>query len=276
MKPVAPPVEAALLALAAPIAPAPAPPELPPPAPPALAAARLRVTLSEIRLTDRGQTRFASERLITLTPEAGGYRAEVTIGPSSAAGGPIGALFLRAQQALAGRTLVIHLDPLGEVRAVDDLAAHWQAYCNAIAAIAEGGAPAPPGAAALIERLRSASEAQQRRTLGALASGIVAGARGALPPGERPVSLPAREGAGVLEGMETVLRDENGSLRILTQAQGPLALGDARGRVVLEREERIAAGRLVTQRETRRFWPHGGEAPPALTITSELSVAPAV
>lgn len=252
------PAERALLALAAPLligAFAPA------------EGVTYHLRLSEQRITARGQTEFVAERQVVFAREGQGYRAAVTIGPARAAGGPLAALFLRGTQALAGRTVVMHLDARGMVTSVDDRAAHWRAYCDALARPADSG-PLPAQAAALIERLRQASEAQQIRTLGSLVGSVIAAGRDAGPEGARDVRLPARDGPGTLDGRERATRDDQG-LTITTSAEGPLATGGAEGRVALEREERIERGLIVRARETRRIWPKGGDAAPSLTIVTQ-------
>ena len=258
------PAERALLALAAPLLVA------------AFAPAEgvtYQLRLTEQRITARGQTEFVAERRLQFTREGDGYRAVVTIGPARAAGGPLAGLFLRGAQGLVGRTLVMHLDANGTVTAIDDLADHWRTYCDALAAPGTD-APLPAAVTAMIAGLRQASEPQQLRTLGTLVTSVIAGARETALDGDRPVRLPARDGAGMLDGQESVTRDPRG-LTILTSATGPLARGDAQGRVALEREERIERGLVVRTRETRRLWPQGGDAEPSLTIISggELSLA---
>lgn len=251
------PAERALLALAAPLLVA------------AFAPAEgvtYHLRLSEQRITARGQTEFTAERQIRFTREGAGFRAVVTIGPARAAGGPLAGNFLRGAQALAGRALVMHLDANGAVTAIDDLADHWRAYCDALAAPATN-TPLPEPVGAMIAALRQASEPQQRRTLGTLVTSLVAGAREAGLPGDRPVRLPARDGLGMLDGVEKVARDAQG-LTIITSAAGPLARADAQGRVTLDREERIVGGLVVRTRETRRLWSQAGEAEPSLTIIS--------
>ena len=233
-----------------------------------------RLTIAEQRLTARGQTEFVSERTIRFTREAAGYRAEVTIGPARAAGGPIAGLYLRGMQGLAGRRLVIHLDPRGAVRSVDDLDAQWRAYCDALADTGRDGPPPAP-VIAIIDRLRAAPPAEQQRTLGSLITAGLAGARAELPAGSRAVTLPAREGAGELVGTERVTRDVAG-LTIDTEAEGQLIQGGARGRVAIERRERIERGMIAETQETRRIWPKGDEAQPVLTITTRTTLRPVV
>lgn len=257
------PAERALLALAAPLLVAAF-------APAEGVAYRLR--LSEQRITARGQTDFVSERRITFTRTRAGYRAEVAIGPSRAAGGPSADLFQRGIAGLAERVLVIHLDPAGAVTAIDDLPGHWRAYCDALAAAA-AGAPLPAPAKALIDRLGQASAAEQRRTLGSLVTSVIAPEAPA--PGTRDVRLPARDGPGALDGRQNVVADARG-VTITTSAEGPLAIGGAEGRVAIEREERIERGLRVHVRETRRIWPKDSGADPSLTIVAQTALELAV
>lgn len=242
--------------------------------------------VTETSRTDGGVTRrFANGRRIVFHRSATGYRAEVTIepGPPAAPGTAPGevdpvAMFRAGFARIAGRTVVLHLDPAGRVSAIDGQEAIWKAFLDGIAALA------PPGTddldrkragqiRAILAALTPMPPERQRMTLATLVEPLIAAdiaAAGESPP--RPVRVPAGSafGGAQLDGIRAVRR-ARGHLIVSISASGEVTqrtpAGQATGRITLESARRIdpVTGLVLENSDTVRTEIAG--APPATRVT---------
>lgn len=206
---------AAMLQVAAPAAPAFAPP----------LGAPLRVVTERIE-TGATERRFHMERLVRFAREETGYRAEVVIlAVDSDTREASGALYESGFGALAGRTLVFHLDRAGRVMEINGLADIWTRLCRAVADIAAARRNLPvPGRTALVQRLETPLLAmpadRQRELIGSLVAALVA-EEASEPMGARPVRIPGASafgGAIMMEGTRTLTRAGAGVTSSVTLA----------------------------------------------------------
>ena len=238
--------------------------------------------VTETSRTDAGVTRrFANARRILFRRSATGYRAEVTIEPGSPAvsgeDDPI-AMFRAGFARIAGRTVVLHLDPAGRVSAIEGQETIWKAFLDGIAALA------PPGSGdldrrragqirAILAALAPMPPERQRATLATLVEPLIAAdiaAAGESSP--RPIRVPAGSafGGAQLDGIRAVRR-ERGHLIVSVSAAGDVTqrtpTGQATGRVTLETVRRVdpASGLVLESSDTVRTEIAG--APPATRLT---------
>ncbi len=178
-------------------------------------------------VTDRheGERAYRLERRIRFAREGHGYRAEVLL---SATDGETsdgsGALFEAGYAALAGTTLIFHLDGKGTITAIDDLPALWERLCSRVARVAAARRPLSPAerlkfAERIAAPLRALPADRQRAMLGSLVLAIIPDEP--LAPGTSPVRLSgssAYGSASPLEGSRTVIALPSGALRSTTVA----------------------------------------------------------
>lgn len=238
--------------------------------------------VTEASRTDAGITRhFANARRIVFRRSATGYRAEVTIehGPTAVSGEDDPTAMFRAGFArIAGRTVVMHLDPAGRVYAIDDQAEVWKAFLDGIAALVPASKDdidrkRAGRVRAILTALTPMPPERQRATIATLVEPLIAAdlaATGESPP--RPVRVPAGSafGAAQLDGIRAVRR-QHGHLIVSVSAAGEVTqrtpAGEATGRVSLETTRRIdpAMGLVLESRDAVRTEIAG--APPATRLT---------
>lgn len=213
---------------------------------------------SDIAGTER---RYQLRRLIRFTRTGDGYRAEVRVlHPSTDADASVSGMVDAGFAALAGRTLVFHLDSAGTVNRIDDMAALWERLCEGIATMVAARKPLEPQARKALAQsiatpLRSLGDDRRLAMLSTLVSAIVASE--APEPGGAltPVRLPGVSPLGqklTLEGMRATTALEGGEVQSVTRASNQ---GGASG------SERIELERL------QRFDPRTG----LITLTSDTS-----
>lgn len=196
---------------------------------------------------------YRMERRIRFAREGEGYRAQVVLAEAEGeTSDSSGALFEAGYAALAGTTLVVHLDRAGMVTAIDDMPALWERLCRRVADVAATRRPlSPVDRARFAERvaapLRAMPAERQRAMLASLVLAVIPDE--AMTPGIAPVRLPgssAYGGAGPLEGMRTVVALPGGLLRSTTSAS-------AEG-VTLERVTEMdpRTGLIIRNRKTLR------------------------
>lgn len=244
----------------------------------------LRAAIEASR-TDGGVTRrFTSTRSIVFRRAATGYRAEVTIERDldavSGEDDPT-AMFRAGFARIAGRTVVMHLDPAGRVIAIDDQPAVWKAFLDGIAALVPAGKDEidrkrAGRVRAILAVLTPMPPERQRATIAALVEPLIAAdlaAAGESPP--RPVRVPAGSafGATQLDGIRAVRR-QNGHLIVSVSAAGEVTqrtpAGEATGRVTLETMRRVdpATGLVLESRDAVRTELAGASPATRLTVTT--------
>lgn len=238
--------------------------------------------VTETSRTDAGVARrFANARRIVFRRAATGYRAEVTIEPSPPATpgeDDPKAMFRAGFARIAGRTVVLHLDPARRVSAIEEQEAIWKAFLDGIAALA------PPGTddldrrragqiRAILAALAPMPPDRQRATLATLVEPLIAAdiaATGESPP--RPVRVPAGSafGAAQLDGIRAVRRERD-HLIVSVSATGEVTqrtpAGEATGRITLETARRVdpVTGLVMQSSDAVRIELAG--APPATRVT---------
>lgn len=241
--------------------------------------------VTEASRADAGVTRrFTNARRIVFRREGKNYRAEVTI----EAGAPVAesdddpaAMFRAGFARIAGRTVVLRLDPAGRVTAIDDQAAVWKAFLDGIAALAPTGSgdlnrKRAGRIRAILTVLAPMPSERQRATLASLVEPLIAAditAAGESPP--RPVKVPATSpyGAVQLDGIRSVRRAA-GRLEVLVSAEGAAAAagpdGAAQGRMsfeTLRRIDPVSALVIESREEVRTRLPDGSTVSERTTIT---------
>ncbi|MCW4463342.1 hypothetical protein OK349_16635 [Sphingomonas sp. BT-65] len=244
----------------------------------------LRVVTESIR-TDGGVTRrFVNARRVVFRRADAQLRAEVTIEGSEPTGpSDDPAAMARAGFAhIAGRTIIFRLDPTGQVTAVEDHAAVWQAMLDGFAAQAPDGSDAldrkrAGRVRAIVGALAAMPVDRQRETLASLVEPLIAAdaAGGGGPP--RPVRVPAASPYGMaeLQGIR-VSRMARGRVELSVTAQGDIAVpgsdGAARARVTLETQRVIdpATGLVLESHEKVRTLAADGSVAAERTSVSRL------
>lgn len=244
----------------------------------------LRAVTEAVR-TDAGITRrFINKRRIVFRREGQGYRADVTIesgAPAMASDDDPAAMFRAGFARIAGRTVVLRLDPAGRVTAIDDQAGMWRAFLDGIAALAPAGSDELSRKRA--GRIRAIHAAlapmppeRQRATLASLVEPLIAAdiaAAGETPP--RAVRVPAASPFGTvqLDGVRAVRRVA-GMLEVSVTADGAVSLagpdGPVQGRMSLETLRRIdpRTGLVTEHRDSvRTRMPDGSVAAERATTT---------
>ncbi|MDP5278880.1 hypothetical protein Q9Q95_08095 [Sphingomonas sp. DG1-23] len=215
-------------------------------APPIDAPLRIVTERTEIASDQR---HYRLERLVRFSKEGLGYRAEALIlGSASEAPQVLGNLVERGLSALAGRTIVLHLDSNGRVVAIDAIADLWERVCQRVSdAAATRQSLAPGEARTLAERIAAPLRALPPERQRALLATLVAAAilpEPLDPPGTvAPVELPGASPFGTpvtLRGTRSTAAD-NGLIRTTTLASAAMDLPArsdapaASGSVALER-----------------------------------------
>lgn len=168
-------------------------------------------TLIEERQDPHGTQRYANQRDIVFERAGEGWRARVTIGAGDAPSADAAAMFASGIAGLRGQPIVFNLDAAGMIVSIDDEAALWSRFCDALMAMAGKGvepdSPRGRDIARLVEPLRAYPSAARRRALGSILSAVIAGPLADRAPGTRAVTVPARGldgGEHALPGTETV------------------------------------------------------------------------
>lgn len=206
-------------------------------------AAPLKVTSERSEGADR---RYVMERLVRFARDGRGWRAEVRLlraeGDAQEASG---AMFEAGFAALAGRTIVFHLDAAGEVIAIDDMAALWEHFCARVAEMAVArkslaAADRATLAARIAAPLRALPAERQRAMLGSLIASLVA-EEGTMP-GVEAVRVPGTSPFGgplTLQGSRSTALLPGGLVRAVTRAEADIGAGGETGHVAIERTTEI-------------------------------------
>lgn len=191
--------------------------------------APLRIVTERTEISP-GERRYRLERLVRFNREGAGYRAEAIL-LANASTGPeaLGNLVERGLSALAGRTIVLHLDDHGQVVAVDDMAALWEQVCQRIAeaAATRPGLPSNAASAKLIAPLRALPPERQRSLLATLVTAAIMTDPWETPGSTTPVRLPGASPFGTpitLEGTRRIANAEGGMLQASTTASAVIDL----------------------------------------------------
>jgi len=189
----------------------------------------LRIVTERIE-TSPAERRYRLERLVRFSKQGTGYRAEaVLLANTSAAPEALGNLVERGLSALAGRTIVLHLDEHGQVTAVDEMAALWERVCQRIAeaAATRPGLPADAASARLVAPLRALPPERQRALLATLVTAAIMTDRRESPGSFIPVRLPGASPFGTpvtLEGTRRTAIADNGLIQASTTASAKVDL----------------------------------------------------
>lgn len=201
-------------------------------APPLDTPLRIVTERTEISPAER---RYRLERLVRFHKEGAGYRAEaVLLANTSATPQPLGNLVERGLSALAGRTIVLHLDDRGQVVSVDDMAGLWERICQRIAeaAATRPGLPTDAVSAKLVAPLRALPAERQRALLATLVTAAImtdpwepaGSATPARLPGASPFGTPV-----TLEGTRRIAAAEGGLIQASTTAAASIDLPAQQG-----------------------------------------------
>lgn len=247
--------------------------------------APIRIVMERVEMLP-AERRYRLETAARFARDGDGYRAEVRIVDSGAQSpAALASMVEHGFAAMAGRTIVMHLDPAGRLTAIDDLPQLWERFCQAVAdnAVFRPNL-APAQAAALSARiaapLRAFPDARQRETLGGLLSPALAiepvdavGTRTAVRvPGASPLG-----GAVMLIGTRDTKAVGPALVEVVTLAEADVAMaaeGSAparTGHVALERRQRFdpATGMVVEAVDSRRTTSRSGtEARTAMLVTT--------
>lgn len=238
--------------------------------------------VTETARTDAGVTRrFINTRRVVFRRSGAGYRAEVTIeagAPATESDDDPAAMFRAGFARIAGRGVVLHLDPAGRVTAIEDQAAVWKAFLDGIAALAPAGSgdldrKRAGRIRAILTVLAPMPPDRQRATLASLVEPLIAAdiaVGGESPP--RAVRVPAGSAFGTaqLDGVRAVRRD-GGHLVVSVSAMGEVTMrgpeGPVTGRIALETTRQVdtASGLILESRDSVRTELAG--APPATRLT---------
>lgn len=189
----------------------------------------LRIVTERIE-TSPAERRYQLERLVRFSKEGSGYRAEaVLLANTSAAPEALGNLVERGLSALAGRTIVLHLDERGEVTMVDEMATLWERVCQRIAeaAATRHGLASGAASARLVAPLRALPPERQRGLLATLVTAAIMTDPRESPGSFVPVRLPGASPFGTpvtLEGTRRTATADNGLIRASTTASAMVDL----------------------------------------------------
>jgi hypothetical protein len=189
----------------------------------------LRIVTERIE-TSPAERRYQLERLVRFSKEGSGYRAEaVLLANTSAAPEALGNLVERGLSALAGRTIVLHLDERGEVTMVDEMATLWERVCQRIAeaAATRHGLASGAASAKLVAPLRALPPERQRGLLATLVTAAIMTDPRESPGSFVPVRLPGASPFGTpvtLEGTRRTATADNGLIRASTTASAMVDL----------------------------------------------------
>ena len=189
----------------------------------------LRIVTERIE-TSPAERRYQLERLVRFSKEGPGYRAEaVLLANTSAAPEALGNLVERGLSALAGRTIVLHLDERGEVTMVDEMATLWERVCQRIAeaAATRHGLASGAASAKLVAPLRALPTERQRGLLATLVTAAIMTDPRESPGSFVPVRLPGASPFGTpvtLEGTRRTATADNGLIQASTTASAMVDL----------------------------------------------------
>lgn len=227
------------------------------------------LAVTEATRTDAGiARRFTNARRIVFRRTDTGFRAEVTIEsgtPAAADGDDPAAMFRAGFARIAGKTIVLQLDPAGRVTAIDDQAMVWRAFLDGIAALAPAGSgdlnrKRAGQIGAILAVLAPMPPERQRATLASLVEPLIAAditAAGELQP--RAVRVPAGPAFGTaqLDGVRAVRR-AGGLLVVSVSAGGKVTMrgpgGPTTGHVDLENTRTVdpVTGLVLEERDSVR------------------------
>lgn len=190
-------------------------------APPLDTPLRIVTERTEISPAER---RYRLERLVRFHKQGAGYRAEaVLLANTSAAPETLGNLVERGLSALAGSTIVLHLDDRGQVTSVDDMVDLWERVCQRIAeaAATRPGLPTDAVSARLVAPLRALPPERQRALLATLVTAAIMTDPWEPAGTTTPVRLPGTSPFGTpvtLEGTRRIASAEGGLIQASTTA----------------------------------------------------------
>ncbi|NML05917.1 hypothetical protein [Sphingomonas sp. G-3-2-10] len=177
---------------------------------------------------------YRAERLVRFHRDGTGYRAEVRLIAATAETSDFRkSMFDAGYARLAGRTIEFRLDAAGKVTAIADLAGHWNAFCNGLAALASkhtdnASAERKAAAGQIADRFRAMPEEQQRAILASLVTVMIGGDGNEAAGTTRAIRLPATSpfgGSASLDGTRSFERN-GGLVRSVTRAEGQIASPD--------------------------------------------------
>lgn len=248
-------------------------------------------------VTERTETspdvrQYRLERLVRFAREDKGYRAEaVLLRQSATAPVALANLVERGFAALAGRTIVVHLDDKGHVLAVDDMAALWDQVCQGVAEAAASRRTLPSGeadalAAKLVTPLRALPAERQRALLATLVTAAMMTDPWDPIGSSAPVRLPGMSPFGTpvtLEGTRRTAAAQGGLLDTISLASATVALpaqGAAPprdGAVSLERRRTFdpRTGMLAAAIDTVRNTSGTGAAAREVVLVTKVRIEPA-
>ncbi|MCX8474937.1 MAG: hypothetical protein MT490_03975 [Sphingomonas sp.] len=248
-------------------------------------------------VTERTETspdvrQYRLERLVRFAREDKGYRAEaVLLRQSAAAPEALANLVERGLAALAGRTIVVHLDDKGHVLAVEDMAALWDQVCQGVAQAAASRRSLPPGeadalAAKLVTPLRALPAERQRALLATLVTAAIMTDPWDPVGSSAPVRLPGVSPFGTpvtLEGTRSTAAAQGGlfeaislaSATVTLPAQGTAPARD--GAVSLERRRTFdpRTGMLAAAIDTVRNTSGTGSTAREVLLVTKVRIEPA-
>lgn len=248
--------------------------------------------VSERTENSPGARQYRLERLVRFASETGGYRADVVlVRQTSAAPEALGNLVERGLAALAGRTIVLHLDDKGEVLAVEDMAGLWEQVCQGVARAVTSRRNLSPGAAEalatkLVTPLRALPSERRRALLATLVTAAIMTDKWDPVGGAAPIRLPGASPFGTpvtLEGMRRTLTAEGGLLQVVTRASATIVLpaeGSAparEGAVSLERWRSFdpRTGMLAAATDSVRNTSGTGTATRETVLVTRVRIEPA-
>ncbi|MDV3455520.1 hypothetical protein RZN05_00880 [Sphingomonas sp. HF-S4] len=191
----------------------------------------LRIVAERIE-TSPVERRYRLERLVRFHREGEGYRAEAVL-LANATSGPeaLGNLVERGLTALAGRTIVLHLDSRGQVIEVDDMAALWERVCAHIAEAVSSRRSLSPDessmlATRLVAPLRALPPDRRRALLATLVTAAITADPVEAPGATAAVELPGTSPFGTPLTLAGTRRTEAAGslLRITTTATATVTL----------------------------------------------------
>jgi hypothetical protein len=225
----------------------------------------MRQVQTEVRDDGRTRRTFRLERTLRFAAEPEGFVVVLTsVSAEAEADADERARYKLANRGLMGRSMRVHLDREGKVRAIDDLPAVWAAWVEGLRAAAVDG----PGAATL-QRLDALPDDQRIAMLGAMATAVIAAPAERVVAPERPVSLasPPPFERLALTGT-TAASAQDGRIVTRTTAAGAAPAGDARISLSITRTVDPVTGLLTaSQRRTTTSTPRG-----TLTVTTGQTI----
>ncbi len=243
------------------------------------------LALTEAARTDAGITRrFTNARRVVFRRAGTGFRAEVTIEsgtPAATDHDDPAAMFRAGFARIAGRTVVLQLDPAGRVTAIDDQATVWKAFLDGIAALAPTGTgdldrKRAGQIRAILAALAPMPPERQRATLASLVEPLIAAdiaTAGEVQPHTVRVPAGSAFGAAQLDGIRAVRR-AGSRLIASVSATGEVTMrgpgGPVTGRVGLESARTVdpVSGLVLEARDSVRTELAGAQPATRLSVTT--------